>query len=182
MQDGDVDYSKYTLRELEEALSGIDQNQYPKNYSNLCSAYKLVTEALPTQLETSKPEPANEPEQEWPGPAYDENGRYLPNHIPARERLSHTFLALLLLSYGSYGVWANDLYIPGKRGGVHLHNASAQFMYGAMLCACLVMLVVVVDHYDRRDNERHYRAVAKGGSILGWTLFGVSLMGLIFKP
>jgi hypothetical protein len=182
MQDGDVNYSKYTLRELEEALSGIDRHQYPKNYANLCSAHQALSRDLPAPPETSQTAELQEPQDAWPGPRYDENGRYLPNHIPTRERLSHIFMSLLLLSYGSYGVWVNDLYIPSKRGGIHLHNSPAWLMYGAMLCACLVMFAIIVDHYDHRDNERHYRVVVKGGSFLGWTLFGISLIWGIFKP
>ena len=182
MRDGDVNYSEYTLRELEEALSGIDRHQYPKNYANLCSAHRVLSGSLPAPSETLQAEDSHKLKDDWPGPKYDENGRYLPNHIPTRERLNHLFMSLLLLSYGGYGVWVNDLYIPGKRGGMHLHNSPAWLMYGAMLCACLVMLAVVVDHYDHRDNERHYRTVVKGGSFLGWTMFGISLLGVILQP
>ena len=40
MRDGGIDYSKYTLLELEEALAGIDKLRYPKNYANLSSTYE----------------------------------------------------------------------------------------------------------------------------------------------
>ena len=53
-------------------------------------------------------------------------------------------------------------------------------MYGAMTCACLVMLSVVLDHYDRRDNERRYRVFAVWGESVGWTLFALSLLWNIF--
>jgi len=43
MRYGDIEYSKYTLRELEEALAGINKHQYPKNYANLRSAYEQLT-------------------------------------------------------------------------------------------------------------------------------------------
>lgn len=43
MRDGDIDYSNYTLLELEEALAGIDRRQFPKNYANLYSAYAAAT-------------------------------------------------------------------------------------------------------------------------------------------
>ena len=71
----------------------------------------------------------------------------------------------------------NDLLLPSRRGGgVHLHDGSAWIMYAAMICACLVMLSVVLDHYDRRNNERHYRAFATAGEFAGWILFGFSLL------
>ena len=53
MQDGDLSYSRYTLREVEEALSGIDRHRYPKNYANLRAAHQLLTGTAPSPLETS---------------------------------------------------------------------------------------------------------------------------------
>ena len=72
---------------------------------------------------------------------------YTPNHIPAGERITNALFSVLLLLYGSYGIWINDIYILGKHGkGIHLHDVPAWIMYGAIACACLVMLSVVVDH------------------------------------
>lgn len=39
MGDGDIDYSAYTLRGLDEALAGINASLYPRNHANLLSAY-----------------------------------------------------------------------------------------------------------------------------------------------
>ena len=175
MRDGDIDYSQYTLVELEEALSGINRHRYPKNYARLCSAYQRLTNALPTLMATEQVDGANT-EEAWPGPRYDENGGYIPNRISPTGRASHITLSLLLLAYGSYGVWVNDFYVPGRGLGVHLHGVPAWTMYGAVACACIVMLAVVADHYDRRDNEKRYRTFASIGEFLGWSLFGVSLL------
>ena len=41
MKDGDIDYSGYTPRELQEALEGINPKAFPKNYENLKVAYRL---------------------------------------------------------------------------------------------------------------------------------------------
>ena len=180
MRDGDIDYSKYSLHELEEALSGINRQLYPKNYANLKSAYVLLASSLPTeQVATAT---ADFEEQDEPLARYDKNGRYVPNHISSNERIVHVVLPLLLFAYGTYGVWANDLYIPGKRSrGMHLHDVPAWIMYAAMVCACLVMFSVVIDHYDRRDNERRYRAFAAIGEFVGCSLFVVSLLWAIFE-
>lgn len=181
MSDGDIDYSEYTLLELEEALAGIDKHQYPKNHANLRSAYELTSRATPPAAPQPEHSGASEEIDEYQ-PRYDENGRYIPNHIPLDERALHIILSLLLLAYGGYGVWVNDLYIPGKRSrGVHLHDVSAWIMYGAMICACLVMLSVLLDHYDRRNNETHYRRFAAIGGFLGWSLFGVALVWSFFQ-
>lgn len=107
---------------------------------------------------------------------------YIPNVIPEEERRANIIFSVLLFAYGSYGVWVNDLYIPGKRSrGVHLHDVPAWIMYAAMICACVVMLSVVVDHYDRRNNERHYRTFAEAGKFVGWGLFGASLFWSLFR-
>lgn len=112
---------------------------------------------------------------------------YTPNHIPKSERIQHVIFSILLFAYGSYGVWVNDLYIPGKRSlpgkrsrGIHLHDVPAWVMYGAMICACAVMLSVVVDHYDKRNNETNYRLFANVAKYFGWALFGLSLVLTIF--
>ena len=107
---------------------------------------------------------------------------YNPNSIPAGERTVAIVFSVVLFAYGSYGVWVNDLYVPGKRSkGIHLHDVPAWIMYSAMICACLVMLTVVADHYDRRDNEINYRNFAKYGEYVGWGLFALSLVVAICR-
>ena len=182
MYDGDIDYSKFTPSELDEALSGINRQLYPKNYANLLAARELM---WPTSQSVSPPVAPVEIEQidnMEPTPRYDERGRYISNHIPMEDRAKSAVFALLLFAYGSYGIWVNDLYVPGKRSrGIHLHDVPAWVMYGAIICACFVMLSVIADHYDNRNNEQHYRAFAYAGKFIGWTLFGVSLFMALFQ-
>lgn len=107
---------------------------------------------------------------------------YTPNHIPAGERTQNIVFSILLFAYGTYGVWVNDLYIPGKRTrGIHLHDVPAWIMYGAIICACLVMLSVVVDHYDKRNNETNYKFFADFFRFLGWVFFVLSLVMAIIR-
>ena len=42
------------------------------------------------------------------------------------------------------------------------------------------MLSVVVDHYDRRDNERAYRAFAKGSLLLAVVLLVLAMLVHLF--
>lgn len=106
---------------------------------------------------------------------------YTPNHIPKKERLQSLIFSTLLFAYGAYGIYINDLFIPGKRKGIHLHNLAAWVMFGALICACLIMISVVADHYDKRNNEKAYRAFAKECKTLGWLCFGASLLLTIFQ-
>lgn len=181
MRDGDVDYSRYGLTELKEALAGINRNRYPKNFANLSAAYHRLTKVLPAAKAHEHEDGPIEEELSWAGPTYDENGRYVPNEIPFKERVCHIILSILLIAYGTYGVLVNDLYIPGKRRGIHLHDVPAWIMYGAIICACMVLFAVVIDHYDRRDNEKHYRMFASVGEYVGWSCFGVSLLWGMFS-
>lgn len=110
------------------------------------------------------------------------NEDYTPNHIPVKERITLSIFSVLLFAYGTYGVWVNDLYIPGKRSrGIHLHDVPAWIMYGAIITACLVMLSIVVDHFDRRNNETNYRGFAEAGKYVGWGLFALSLVMAIIR-
>lgn len=179
MKDGDIDYSRYTRQEMEEAFAGIRKDAYPLNYANLRSAYAALTSEVPPPSLQGGHEPSERDADEFederpPQRRYDESGRYVPNHIPLGERKSYLVFSTLLFAYGTYGVWVNDLYLPG-RGGLHLYDLSAWSMYGAILCACLVMLLVIVDHYDRRDNELNYWFIGRVLKGLGWFCFTVSL-------
>jgi len=103
--------------------------------------------------------------------------KYVPNKLPLRERMINKLFSIILIIYGGYGIYINDLYIPGKRGnGTHLHDEPALLMYGAFICGSLVMLSVVVDHYDERDNEHKYRAFARLFKVLGWGSFIASII------
>jgi hypothetical protein len=124
MRDWDIDYAVYTVRELEEALAGIDRRRYPKNDANLRAAYERLTSRTPP------PPPAPEPVRELPAvsrplPKYDEHGRYIPNQIDGMERVSYLAFSAVILAYGTYGVSTNDLYIPRRRHGIQLHDTPA---------------------------------------------------------
>src|SRR5258706_3826346 len=105
---------------------------------------------------------------------------YLPNRIRRSTRIVHIVLALLLLGWGTFGVLKNDLLYPGRwNTNFHLSGFPAWLMYAAMLCAAAALLSVVVDHYDRRDNERSYRAFAKKAQRGGWILFAAALIAYL---
>lgn len=108
---------------------------------------------------------------------------HVPNRIPARDRLANGFFAACLFAYASLATKIDDFFIPGKRSnGVHLHGASVWVMFAATVCAVIVLLVVVVDHYDTRPNERVYEQVGKLFRVVGWCLFAAAfVVDLTFK-
>lgn len=105
---------------------------------------------------------------------------YTPNQIPRAERLLNILYAVVIIAFGAIGLTTGELLLPGKRtsspNGLALHGLPALAMYAAMICACAVLLSVVVDHYDRRNNEINYRRFAQIGKILGWSFFFLSLV------
>jgi hypothetical protein len=110
-------------------------------------------------------------------PSPEEPYPYTPNHIPVETRWIHVLMSAGLIIYGGVGLWLDDIYLPGKRrGGLHFHGLSAQILFAAFLSACCNLLSVVVDHYDRRNNETNYRLFAQATSILGLGLLVAALV------
>lgn len=48
MKDGEIDYSRYSLRDLFQALDVIDSARYPKNYENIHKALAKASVATPS--------------------------------------------------------------------------------------------------------------------------------------
>lgn len=111
---------------------------------------------------------------------------YIPNVISLPQRLAHFLGGLLLLGYGAWGLYVDDLYLPARHGGWHLHGSSAWIMAGALACGALVLLAVVVDHYDRRNNEIAYERFGRWAARGGWLCFclalGFDMVGLHLSP
>jgi len=59
-------------------------------------------------------------------------------------------------------------------------GASALFMYFALVCAVINLLAVVVDHYDKRNNEMAYVNVAAATQWLGWAFVAGSYLKKLF--
>lgn len=91
--------------------------------------------------------------------------RYIPNQIPFSERASSFMVATLVLIYGTGGLLDNDIYIPGRRGspGTHYHDEPAIFLYLSLVIAAAVSISVIVDHYDKRNNEPAYKLFRHAG-------------------
>jgi len=115
-----------------------------------------------------------------------------PNHIPPNERKWNIILSIILLLIGGAAILADDLYIPHfKRWGcypchsrgVHFHGTTLWFFFGAVICASANMLSVVIDHYDKRNNEINYKRFARVTEALGWALLwaAVLLEAIVFQ-
>jgi len=95
-----------------------------------------------------------------------ESDPYKPNHISLDTRAWYLVVSALIVSYSVASLLRDDFYIwfPGGRGksiDEHLRGNAAWLAAAAAFCGCANMLSVVVDHYDKRNNETNYRAFAK---------------------
>jgi hypothetical protein len=94
------------------------------------------------------------------------------SRISPRERVCHSLLAICLLAYGAFGLYYDDIYLPGKRSrGIHFHGVAAWIVFGAFVCASLNLIFVAGDHFDSSAGERNYHIFARITQVLGWSLF-----------
>jgi hypothetical protein len=95
MEDGDIDYSRYTARELHEALAGISRDLYPQNYANILTALR----ALNDRVEVASIEPSVLAQQASSG------SQLITITQRARDIIFRTGIALLIVSAGTV-LWA----------------------------------------------------------------------------
>ncbi|EGU29584.1 hypothetical protein VII00023_09239 [Vibrio ichthyoenteri ATCC 700023] len=87
---------------------------------------------------------------------------YVANEIPRQMRNLWAGMATLLITYASYGLINGEIYIPGKRTeGITFAGEPVLAVFAACFCLALALLVTVVDHYDKRDNEYLYDIAEK---------------------
>lgn len=109
----------------------------------------------------------NLPRPELPDPARWSG----PNAIPPGRRLINSLGSIALIVWGAYGLYRNDIPMPTRYGTDHVSGLATWFLSGAMICAAANLGSVVIDHYDRRNNELSYANFAAITQWLGWALF-----------
>jgi len=168
-------YQEYSLDELYEVYESVDRDKHPDRFKRICEE---IQTREPENIETN-----DEPEKECKLPVrkVDENGNYIPNSISPVDRLWNIIFAIGFTLYGAYGIFIDDLYIPSKRGGMHLSGESAWIMYAALICGCIYFLSIVVDHYDKRDNEIKYYMFGKNVKYLGLAMAMVAIFYPLFQ-
>lgn len=107
--------------------------------------------------------------------------KFIPNQIPFEKRAKYVTISAALIIYGTIGVAIDSIYIPGKRSpGIIFHGVPCWIMYFAMLSAALNLISVIVDHFDRRNNERNYQLFAQITIWLAIVLFLTAILADIF--
>jgi hypothetical protein len=102
---------------------------------------------------------------------------HIPNSIPLSQRFWSALGAGALILWGGYSLYVNDLVIPlRRRKDIHLHDEPAFLMFAAFICGALVLISVIIDHYDERNNEHQYKKFSETLKTVGWFLFGAALL------
>ena len=106
-----------------------------------------------------------------------------PNSVSLGERIFCVFLAAVLLARGASGFLYSRLQVspPRQRTALLLQGGPAWLMAAAMVIGACVLLSVVVDHYDRRNNELVYRIFRRVSVGLGLCLIAASLGSNLIK-
>ena len=123
----------------------------------------------------------HEPKVADAGP--EQGGAWKPNDVPLSVRIYSVVLAVLLLAYGVAGFVNDRLELAtakGSGGRLLLHGGPAWLLGSAVIVGALLLLSLVVDHYDRRNNEHWYRRVRKALLYLGFALFAAALTSYFY--
>ncbi|MEE4245762.1 MAG: hypothetical protein V2I33_10140 [Kangiellaceae bacterium] len=172
----EINYQSYTLEELQDVKRNVDRYKYPERYEAVVDeiAKRIIIQTR-DQHEQKTSHSHNSAEVcDKPIREVDEEGNYIPNVVAVTDQIKNFSLAVALLLYGLFGLYRNDLYIPGRRGGVHLSDTPAILVFIAILLGCINLLTVIVDHHDTRDNEMSYYRFRKTTEYLGYAIFGVA--------
>jgi hypothetical protein len=108
---------------------------------------------------------------------------HVPNQIPLKKRLLFGAGAVALFAHGLRGLWIDDLvvFFPRKHRRpvtIHFHGVPALIAWVAIFLVCVSLLSVIVDHYDRRRNERFYAELFGGCQATAWA---IAFLALVLK-
>ncbi|PXW68186.1 hypothetical protein BZA03_1179 [Alteromonas sp. I10] len=100
---------------------------------------------------------------------------YSPNKIPKSTRIFNIVWALFLIAMCLYGFTNEALVYPGVRGSypIELTGMPLLFFCVALLSGAVNAALTVIDHYDKRDNERSYKQMSLYLNVL--SIFTITL-------
>jgi len=125
--------------------------------------------------------------------------KYKPNFISLRARLLLATGAAFLLVIALAQLATGYTFMPSKHKGIFLSGIPTLMAVVATLALCLALVLTVIDHYDKRNNEEIYNSLqtrsfltfiimdepAKFNAVLlthiagGLFMFSISILGII---
>jgi hypothetical protein len=158
MSDGQIDYSRFTRAELNDALRSIDRSRYPKNYASLVQALSQA-EVLPEkegapqrELSSAKPLPERSAAPLFAGTA-------LPQHLVA---LVFGGTVLLALAF-------EFLYVKWRIGSSLSPGAGT--IVGAAMFLVVALSAFLFGSMLREYNHSFKSAVFS--ALVSWSTYGI---------
>ena len=101
---------------------------------------------------------------------------HTPNSIALAERILTGTLRCALIAYAGFGLFVDDLVFKNKftRTPTHFHGEACIWAFIAMVLFASAMILTVMDHYDRRPTEHHYRFGTRALMLLGAPLLVIA--------
>ena len=92
---------------------------------------------------------------------------YVPNAVPKSKRVFGVIWSLFLLLYGVFSFFKGDLWIPGvgAASGISFTGEALIIVLVAIFFSCCNLLLPVIDHFDKRDNEIIYQKLEKVSAV-----------------
>jgi hypothetical protein len=109
-------------------------------------------------------------------PVVRSNTPYRPNQVSAWNRFWYLVFCIVCVAYAAYSIHEGKFFLPAKRGpGVELRGLSLWLIVCALVVGVAHLASLVVDHYDKRDNEQSYKDFATLTKFGFWALFVVAV-------
>lgn len=86
---------------------------------------------------------------------------FTPNHIPKSTRIFNLVWGIGLIIMATFGWLKGELFLPGKGGGITYTGDALLLFIAAAVFGVINLFITIVDHYDKRDNERYYQKANK---------------------
>ncbi len=106
-------------------------------------------------------------------------GTYIPNFIPLERRAKYALSSVALIAFSAYSLSHNSMDIPygSKRHAVLVHFSGLGLVLPtlSLICGVLVGLSVLVDHLDKRQNEKIYKQIYDWSLIVGYVSYIAAL-------
>lgn len=107
-------------------------------------------------------------------------GSYIPNEIPLKSRITSGIFASILIAISGYAIYRQHIVIPyavKRRRNALFEFTGAETIIPilAMTFATIALLAIVLDHYDKRFNERTYQLITNIGMGIGLFLYMISM-------
>lgn len=103
-------------------------------------------------------------------------GVHYPNQISKLLRRKYLLQSFGIALYAIFGLCLGKVAIPIRFQAYTFEGVAALVLISAMFMAIFNMLSVVIDHYDKRNNEHIYQRFARFTHILGWVLFVLAII------